>query len=160
MPPPLLSKEVILSKWNLGRHVHLPKVIYIGGFHQGNRDSYALSDGNKKGRDALPISVAPQHDEIDEHLEVFRNLFLKALNDNQIFLLDHINGERKSLNSLLNYLCDKHDKPMSTLKLNARILKNLELIDYGSKNNPRPVELTNGGEFIRTIIRCKDDEVS
>ncbi len=85
---------------------------------------------------------------------------MKALNDNQIFLLENINGERSSLNKLLNHLCDKHDKPLSTLKLNARILKDLELIEYGSRRDPKPVELTASGEVIRTIINSEENGMS
>ncbi|WP_394354596.1 hypothetical protein [Thermococcus sp.] len=43
-------------------------------------------------------------------------------------------------------------KPISTLKLNAKILKKLGLIDYGEKNNPKPIELTKHGRIVLKIL--------
>ncbi len=38
------------------------------------------------------------------------------------------------------------------MKDNARILKNLELIEYGSKNNPKSVILTDDGKIVLHIL--------
>ncbi len=122
-------------------------------------DSDALPIREEYGRDAPPISVAPLEGSAEEHVEVFRNLFLRALNDNQRFLLEHINGDKRSLNKLLNHLCDRYDIPVSTLKLNARILKDLYLIDYGCRDDPVPVTLTSYGKMIRDIIKKDNEEV-
>ncbi len=123
------------------------------------RDSDALPIREEYGRDARPISVALLEGSAEEHVEVFRNLFLRALNDNQRFLLEHINGDKKSLNKLLNHLSDRYEKPVSTLKLNARILKDLYLIDYGCRDDPVPVTLTSYGKMIRDIITIDYEEV-
>ncbi len=109
------------------------------------------------GRDAPPIRVARIKDSDDFGFQVFRDLFLRALNENQIFLLKNIEGEYRSLNSFLRELTDGSDRPLSTLKLNARILKDLELITYGSKRNPQPVELTEPGEVVLEILQGREE---
>ncbi|ASJ16263.1 MULTISPECIES: hypothetical protein [Thermococcaceae] len=96
--------------------------------------------------DALPISIA------EGGVEVLRKLLLRALNENQRLILQSINGKHRSLNALLEELSRKERKPLSTLKLNARILKELGLIDYGTKENPRPVTLTEEGKLILRIL--------
>ncbi|WP_193385911.1 hypothetical protein [Thermococcus barophilus] len=87
-----------------------------------------------------------------EELAVFRKLFLRALNENQMLILRSINGKHRSLNALLEEISKDTKKPISTLKLNARILKELGLIDYGEKNNPKPVELTKHGKLVLKIL--------
>lgn len=104
------------------------------------------------GRDALPISAARMKDDDSPKIEIFGDLFLRALNDNQIFLLKHIDGESRSLNSFLREITETSERSLSTLKLNARILKDLELIDYGSKTDPEPVRLTEVGEEVLWIL--------
>ncbi|AFK23201.1 hypothetical protein [Pyrococcus sp. ST04] len=96
--------------------------------------------------DALPISIA------EGGVEVLRRLLLRALNENQRLILKSINGQHRSLNALLEELSRKEKKPLSTLKLNARILKELGLIDYGTKENPRPVRLTEEGKLVLSIL--------
>ncbi|AHF79874.1 Hypothetical protein TES1_0480 [Thermococcus paralvinellae] len=87
-----------------------------------------------------------------DELVVFRKLFLRALNENQLLILRSINGKHHSLNALLEELSREAKKPISTLKLNAKILKELGLIDYGEKNNPKPVELTKHGKLVLKIL--------
>ncbi len=83
---------------------------------------------------------------------MFKKLFLRALNENQILILENINGSHRSLNAFLEELSTEFNKPMSTLKLNARILKELGLIEYGERENPKPVELTKSGKLILKIL--------
>lgn len=78
------------------------------------------------------------------------------MNENQILILSHVNKGFSSLTSLLNFLSEKFNKPLSTLKLNAKILKELKLIDYGSSKYPKKVELTNLGKFILEILNCNN----
>ncbi|AEC51242.1 hypothetical protein PNA2_0324 [Pyrococcus sp. NA2] len=85
-------------------------------------------------------------------LEILRKLIFRALNENQRLILKHVNGKHKSLNALLEELSKKEKKPISTLKLNARILKELGLIDYGTREDPRPVRLTEGGKLVLSIL--------
>ncbi len=80
------------------------------------------------------------------------------MNENQRLILRSINGRHRSLNSLLEELSRREKRPLSTLKLNARILKELGLIDYGTKDNPRPVRLTEEGLLVLRILGVNDDE--
>lgn len=106
----------------------------------------------KRDSDALPIRATPNKVKRTGHIEVFKALFLKALNNNQLLIMENIEGEDDSLNSFLRELSDRSDTPLSTLKLNARILKDLELIDYGTRKEPEPVILTVHGETILDIL--------
>ncbi len=106
-----------------------------------------LGDG-----DAPPISVTPIPRIEKEELSVFRKLFLRALNENQLLILRSINGKHRSLNALLEEISRETKKPISTLKLNAKILKELGLIDYGERSNPKPVELTKHGQLVLKIL--------
>lgn len=83
---------------------------------------------------------------------MFKRLFLRALNENQILILGNIHGGHRSLNALLEELSREFNKPISTLKLNARILKELGLIQYGGKEDPKPVELTKPGKLVLKIL--------
>ncbi|CAD55656.1 hypothetical protein [Pyrococcus abyssi] len=85
-------------------------------------------------------------------VKVLKRLLLRALNENQILILKSINGKHRSLNALLEELSRKERKPLSTLKLNARILKELGLIEYGTREAPKPVTLTREGKFILSIL--------
>nr|WP_187146429.1 hypothetical protein [Thermococcus sibiricus] len=87
-----------------------------------------------------------------DELAVFRKLFLRALNENQILILKSINGKHRSLNAFLEEISKDTRKPISTLKLNAKILKKLGLIDYGEKNHPKPIELTKHGRLVLKIL--------
>lgn len=78
---------------------------------------------------------------------------MRALNDNQIFLLKNIDGENRSLNSFLREITRDSDRSLSTLKLNARILKDLRLITYGSRKDPQSVELTEHGEVVLEFLQ-------
>lgn len=102
--------------------------------------------------DALPISID------NGGGDVLRKLLLRALNENQRLILESINGKHRSLNALLEELSRKKRKPLSTLKLNARILKELGLIEYGTKDDPKPVRLTEEGKLVLTILRGDGSE--
>ncbi len=80
------------------------------------------------------------------------------MNENQRLILRSINGRHRSLNSLLEELSRREKRPLSTLKLNARILKELGLIDYGTRDDPRPVRLTEEGLLVLRILGVNDDE--
>lgn len=109
------------------------------------------------GRDTPLIRAARIKDRDDPGFQVYRDLFLRALNDNQIFLLKNIDGESDSLNSFLREITKDSDRSLSTLKLNAKILKDLELITYGSKRDPQPVELTEHGEVVLEFLQTREE---
>ena len=50
-------------------------------------------------------------------------------------------------------LSEKYMVPYSTLKFNAKVLKELELLDYGTAVDPVDVRLTDSGRLILTILR-------
>jgi len=49
-------------------------------------------------------------------------------------------------------LSEKYDIPLSTLKLNARILRELNLISYGSIREKRDARLESLGELVIKIV--------
>ncbi|GEM_PF-852189 len=121
------------------------------------KDHHGFGKTDDERRDAPPISFARNTGIKEGHLRVFRGLFLRALNQNQKVLLECVDGSHPSLNSLLNEISDNMDTPLSTLKLNARILKDLDLINYGSKNDPEPVTLTSHGKMVLDIIERAEE---
>ncbi|MBI2005551.1 MAG: hypothetical protein HYS80_02190 [Candidatus Aenigmarchaeota archaeon] len=60
----------------------------------------------------------------------------------------------KTVTTLVDRLSKNNKIPLSTLKLNARLLKHLELIKY---DNSDPVELTESGFFVLSIIRGESE---
>ncbi|MGD2200269.1 MAG: hypothetical protein PVJ38_01390 [Candidatus Bathyarchaeota archaeon] len=68
-----------------------------------------------------------------------------------------IPGQRRSITSLLRRLSVEHSVPLSTLKLNARILRRLNLISYGSRQVERYAEVEKLGSF---VLRLLQDEPS
>lgn len=79
-------------------------------------------------------------------------MLARALNSNQILILSEINGN-SSISALLSRLSEHHGIPLSSLKLNSRILRELGLIeisrnaiDYGA------VALSNEGRLVMDII--------
>ena len=95
-------------------------------------------------RVSLPISSGGATD--------LRRLILRTLNDNQILVLNSISQERQSLTSLLKHLSEEYCIPLSTLKLNARILRELNLITYGSVHNKRNAKLKPLGRFVMNLM--------
>ena len=77
-----------------------------------------------------------------------RKLILRTLNDNQLLVLNCVSEREQSLTSLLKQLSEDYGIPLSTLKLNARILRELNLISYGSIRNKRTAQLEPLGNFV------------
>lgn len=83
-------------------------------------------------------------------LSSLKKVISKALTKNQILLLLEIEkNSTKTVTTLINRLSTKLKIPVSTLKLNYRILKNLNLIEFKIS---QPVELTDTGRLILTIL--------
>jgi hypothetical protein len=76
-----------------------------------------------------------------------RPLLLKALNRNQILILSMVDGS--SVTNLLKGLSDEYRIPLSTLKLNVKILRGLGLVTYKESH---PAELTETGSLVLQII--------
>ena len=88
----------------------------------------------------------------------FRNLILRTINDNQMLILDAVASRERSLTSILKELSVECGIPLSTLKLNARILRKLNLISYGSVWDKRVAKLETLGEFIHEIVTGAPEE--
>jgi len=84
---------------------------------------------------------------------------LRTLNKNQILILKHIPRIPASVTSILREISGKYDVPLSTLKRNAQILRELNLIRYGESMNFSGVELTELGRFISSLIMNGDSSL-
>jgi hypothetical protein len=93
---------------------------------------------------STPISTGGVND--------LRRLILRTLNDNQLLILASIASQRRSLTSLLKDLSEAREIPLSTLKLNARILRELNLISYGSTREKRLAEVEKLGSFVLRLL--------
>ena len=93
---------------------------------------------------STPISTGGVND--------LRRLILRTLNDNQLLILTSIASQRRSLTSLLKDLSEAREIPLSTLKLNARILRELNLISYGSTREKKTAEVEKLGSFVLRLI--------
>lgn len=67
-------------------------------------------------------------------------------------MLNAVSERDQSLTSLLKQLSEEYGVPLSTLKLNARILRELQLISYGSIHNKRSARLEDLGSFVMGLV--------
>ena len=93
---------------------------------------------------STPISTGGVND--------LRRLILRTLNDNQLLILTSIASQRRSLTSLLKDLSETRGIPLSTLKLNARVLRELNLISYGSTREKKTAEVEKLGSFVLRLL--------
>ena len=86
-----------------------------------------------------------------------RLLLARALNKNQILLLSKIDGSAYSLSSFLRRLSKESGVPISTLKMNAGVLRKLDLIRFSSFGirTRSTVELSEAGAIMLNIIMEK-----
>ena len=66
--------------------------------------------------------------------------------------MNAVSERDQSLTSTLKQLSEEYGIPLSTLKLNARILRELKLISYGSIHNKRSARLENLGNFVVDLV--------
>ena len=78
----------------------------------------------------------------------------RALNKNQILLLKEINKNQLTITTLIERISEENGIPVSTLKLNSKILKKLNLIIFF---NGDPVILTPSGEFVLNLLGGEKD---
>ena len=81
-----------------------------------------------------------------------RRLLLRALNENQVLILSNIGGKRERVSRILQRISGFRGVPLSTLKLNAKILRELRLIRYGTLSKPDEVELTTLGKNVLKVV--------
>ena len=104
------------------------------------RSGISASDGCA----STPISTSGVTD--------LRKLILRTLNDNQLLVLNSVSEREQSLTSLLKQLSEDYGIPLSTLKLNARILRELNLISYGSIQDRKTAQLEPLGNFVMRLF--------
>ena len=85
-------------------------------------------------------------------MEDLRRLLLRTLNDNQLLILSRIASNNRPLTGLLINISRETGVPLSTLKLNARILRELNLISYGSVEERREAEVEPVGAFVLRLM--------
>jgi transketolase len=84
---------------------------------------------------------------------ILAKLLLKAFNQNQLLIISTVNGNQTlTASSLLAKLSKTSGVPLSTLKLNAKILRQSGLIVYGTPENPRSISLTGTGKMLFNIL--------
>ena len=82
-----------------------------------------------------------------------RRVLLRAFNKNQILILSELENNRiNSISSLLGGISKIYEIPLSTLKSNARILRELGLISYGNSSSFQVATLTEFGKFLAKLI--------
>jgi len=85
-------------------------------------------------------------------VEDLRRLLLRTLNDNQLLILSRVAANNRPLTSLLINLSRETGVPLSTLKLNARILRGLNLISYGSIGERSLAEVDPVGALVLRLM--------
>jgi hypothetical protein len=84
--------------------------------------------------------------------EGLKRLLLRAINDNQHLILTHIEQSTGRITPILQELSSIYGIPLSTLKFNAKILKDLNLITYPTASMQKEVELSKLGQLVLSII--------
>ena len=80
-------------------------------------------------------------------------LLSRSLNENQVLILWTVENRIDRITRILMELSESRGVPYSTLKFNAKVLKELELLDYGTAADPVDVRLTDSGRLVLTILR-------
>jgi len=99
----------------------------------------------------IPISEA--------QLDDLRRIVLRTINKNQVLILTNIQRVPASITSVLRDISQTFHVPLSTLKRNAQILRDLNLIRYGEAQNFSGVELTELGRFISELTVSEEPTI-
>jgi len=89
-------------------------------------------------------------------LDGLYQLLLRTINRTQLLILTHIPRVPASITPILKEISGKSNIPISTLRRNARILKDLNLITYGDALNFQGVELTELGQFVSKLMASEE----
>jgi DNA-binding MarR family transcriptional regulator len=82
-------------------------------------------------------------------LESLKPVLLRSLSKNQLLILHHVYSKSfYSITKILRELSEEFEIPLSTLKLNARELREMELLEYGRAE----VRLTELGGIVLRVI--------
>lgn len=88
-----------------------------------------------------------------------RRVLTRAINPNQLLILSETSRNCASISSILSSASERHRVPLSTLKLNARVLRDLGLISCGSASDPQPARLTEAGRTVLSMILMPNDNM-
>lgn len=131
-----VGEDEILEKVNEVKDSHV---------NLSNGFKYLYIDNKKSESDEPPIYLS------EKQKENIKKLLFRALNGNQILILYEIeNNSFKTITSVLTKLSNKSGISLSTLKLNSKILMQLDLIKAVDFSH---VELTKFGKFVNEVMR-------
>ena len=117
------------------------KIKQIIKFSESNGDQIPKSPGKISKSKYLPIKN-------------LKKLLVKGLTKNQILILYKVsNNGDNTITAIIYDIYKKQKIPISTLKLNAKMLKDFGLISYGSTKEPKTAELTELGMFLIEVLR-------
>ncbi|MBI1972106.1 MAG: hypothetical protein HYS53_02290 [Candidatus Aenigmarchaeota archaeon] len=92
----------------------------------------------------------------DPEREALKKLLARALNKNQILILSELDENFPgSVSSFLSSLSSEQNIPLSTLKLNAKVLKRLGLVEFSENSAPITTE---AGKFVLIFLRGEINE--
>ncbi|MBS7619813.1 hypothetical protein KEJ21_04110 [Candidatus Bathyarchaeota archaeon] len=74
--------------------------------------------------------------------------------------MSRIARDRRTMTSHIRLLSEEYKIPVSTLKLNSRILREFNLISYGSGGRNREAKLLPLGTFILKLLNSGEEENS
>jgi hypothetical protein len=111
----------------------------------------------KVKRDEKPISKSDEPPTRDATPMGMRGdltkLLLSSINEKQVIILSRLYYNRnEGITSVLRSLSISEEIPLSTLKLNARKLREFGLIAFSGGGSLRPATLTKSGSTILSII--------
>ena len=98
------------------------------------------------------VNNVPPIRSLEANEEDLRRLLLRALNENQVLILSNIGEREERVSRILQRISDTRGVPLSTLKLNAKILRELRLIRYGTLSEPDEAKLTHLGKSVLEIV--------
>jgi len=81
-----------------------------------------------------------------------KQLLLRAINKNQLLILSQIEKDIGSISSILRNTSKAFNISLSTLKFNAKVLRKLNLIEFGTVSSFKPAKLTELGKLVIEII--------
>ena len=106
----------------------------------------------------IPISIEPLSSLKRDDRAIIAKLLEKALNRNQKLILSSISRNLNcTASAFLKKLSEDTGIPLSTLKLNLKILREEGLVEYGRAGEPRPIKLTEVGKVVLEMLECHEN---
>jgi hypothetical protein len=109
-----------------------------------NLNNFEISGGDVSPTQTIELCIS------ESQAKVLVTLISKSINEVQLLILRSVKDNVDlTISSLLNMLSEQENIPLSTLKFNAKLLKELNLINY--RRGCRVV-LTDEGKFILNLL--------